>query len=215
MMVLVIGGTGRTGAFVLEEALARGHVVTALVRGADAADAAARLPAGVRERVGVRRGDVTDAAAVADAMAGCDAVISALGAGGRDRPGTALSEGTGHVVSAMRAGGVRRIVALVGAGVLQLDETQLRSDAPDYPERFRAIAREHRAVYDHLRTSGLDWTLVCTPNLVERPKTGRVRVADATLPEGGRTISCADVAAFLCEQLQDPTWIGKRVGLCE
>ncbi|MFO0614885.1 MAG: hypothetical protein U0414_20015 [Polyangiaceae bacterium] len=56
--------------------------------------------------------------------------------------------------------------------------------------------------------------MVCTPNLVEGPRSGHLRVGDATLPKGGKSIPIADVGAFLCAALDDPTWVRKRVGIC-
>ena len=204
MRLLLFGATGRTGACALAAALAAGHEVSVFVRDP------ARLGA-TAAGLGVVRGDVLDAAAVLSAMPGHEAVLSTLGGGVQQ--GSALSTGTRNIVSAMEHSGVRRIVAIVGAGVLQGDEQRLRSELPDYPPRFAAISAEHRAAYDALRKSTLDWTLVCTPNLPEGLATGQFRVADSYLPEGGRSISTADTAAFLVAQLTRADFSRRRVGI--
>ena len=72
MRVAVFGASGRTGRPLVEQALARGHEVRALARDPS------RLRVG-HERLVVIRGDVLDAAKVEEAVAGTDAVLSALG----------------------------------------------------------------------------------------------------------------------------------------
>ena len=72
MNVVVFGATGRTGRLLVEGALARGHVVTALVR-------APEKLGDLRDRVRVVRGDVLDGGAVSDAVDGQDAALVALG----------------------------------------------------------------------------------------------------------------------------------------
>ncbi len=69
MKIALIGGTGFVGKAVLEELLQRGHQVTAL----------ARDPAKYTAREGLKAvtADALDAAQVADAVRGQDAVISA------------------------------------------------------------------------------------------------------------------------------------------
>ena len=70
MKFLVLGATGRTGVPFVKKALDQGHQVTALVRRADAT---------VDPRAQIVSGDVTDAAVIATAARGHDAIISTLG----------------------------------------------------------------------------------------------------------------------------------------
>src|SRR4051812_15426379 len=111
IQLFVAGASGRTGRAVVERALAAGHQVTALVR-----SRAKPLPAGAT----IIEGDVLDAAAVTAAVSREHVIVSTLG-------GAALAEGTANLVAAARARGVARILALVGAGVLQADATRLRN----------------------------------------------------------------------------------------
>ncbi|MFD2349545.1 NAD(P)-dependent oxidoreductase [Nonomuraea ferruginea] len=93
MRLLVIGATGRTGAHVLEQGVARGHEVTAFTR----------KPELLKGREGLRAvvtGDATDLPTVREAVAGQDAVISAVGTSGIART----------LIAAMRETGVRRVV---------------------------------------------------------------------------------------------------------
>ena len=78
MKLIVFGATGKTGQHVWQKALGRGHDVTAFTRSPHKLERSAGLR--------IAQGDVTDAASVAAAVAGHDAVIVALGSNGlRDR----------------------------------------------------------------------------------------------------------------------------------
>jgi putative NADH-flavin reductase len=91
MDVLVLGATGSVGRLVVEEALRRGHRVTALVRHPEKLGAPA---------VRAVEGDALDPAAVSRAVADQDAVIYVLGAGNVRRT-TLFSESTRILLKAM------------------------------------------------------------------------------------------------------------------
>src|SRR5216683_914163 len=71
MNLVVLGATGRTGRLVVEQALAAGHTVTALVRSPE------KLPTG-SPNLRVVTGQATDTSAVSRALEGADAVIRLL-----------------------------------------------------------------------------------------------------------------------------------------
>ena len=110
MKLLVIGATGATGKEIVNQALAQGHAVTALVR--DAAKASFAPP--VQKVVG----DVLDHDSLKRALDGQDAVVCSLGsaATGPFKEMTMLSEGTGNLVTAMQDRGVLRLVCITGVG---------------------------------------------------------------------------------------------------
>jgi putative NADH-flavin reductase len=195
--LLVFGATGRTGAAFVRQALAAGHGVTAFVRSAEAVTAGAQ----------VRVGDVLDRAAVASAVERRHVVVVTLGGG------DALTVGCANVIDAAVAAGARRVLGVVGAGVLQADAAHLRSELPDYPPRFRAIGAAHRAFYEALRASPLDWTLACTPRLVDGPRTGAYRALADYLPDGSGAVTTEDVAAFLLEEASERRFARAKVGL--
>jgi len=118
MNVLVFGATGATGHELVSQALAEGHRVTAFVRTPSKLGA---LPT----RVAVAQGDVADSAAVARALDGQSAVLSALGAASPLRRDPVLVEGVRHIVNAMEQRSVRRLVYLSFLGV-QEGRSQLR-----------------------------------------------------------------------------------------
>lgn len=206
MKLAVFGGTGRVGRRIIEYAIAGGDTVRTLVRDP------ARLPAvwsGLEHTVG----DVTDSAAVLATLEGTDAVLSGLGGAGLANPGTTLSEGMQTIAAAMRQLGMRRVLAVAGSGILDDPRGGIRADAPNFPAIYLSITREHRGTWDALRESGLDWTLVCCPDLLVGERTDRYRAEVNRLPKGGKSISVEDVAAFMLEEARQRRYVGQRVGL--
>lgn len=116
-----------------------------------------------------------------------------------------------HIVDAMRMHGVRRLIALTGAGV------RAPQDQPKFFDHFMrgllgtlqgAILRDSEAYADIIRTSGLDWTLVRGPMLTEGPARGQYRVGWAGVNAGPR-IARADLADFMLKQLTSSEYVGK------
>ncbi len=208
LRIALFGATGRVGRMLLDLAIADGHEVTVLVRDP------ARLPTR-HARLTVRQGDALNDAAVRDTVRGASVVLSALGLPREpDTSDTSLSESFTHIVAAMRDTGVRRVIAIAGAGILQDARSGgLRLDAPDYPPELARFGSEHRRLLDLLRATDLEWTLVCPPQMPSGLRTGRYRTAVDKLPEGGTTITTEDVAAFTYSVLTRNAFVGKRVGI--
>jgi len=200
--IALFGATGKTGRRVLKRAIDAGYDVRALVR--DPAKLAA-----TSDRLTVIRGDVLDAASVDQTIAGSDAVLAVFGHV-KGSPPTPQADGTRHIVEAMRAHGVRRIVTLSGGG--------LRADGHDQPKaadkviRFLlktlsgpvlADAEQHLAV---LEDSGLDWTVVRGPRLTESPGDGVYRVGWVGVGTGTQ-ISRDDLADFILTQVDDRRFV--------
>ena len=207
--IAVFGGTGRTGWRICEHARAAGHSLSVLVRNA------ARLTGEHGDlfvSARVITGDVLNVAHVNATIAGADAIVSALGSDDFRAPGETLSQGMLNIVAAAQRHGVRRIIAIAGGGVLDSPNGGLRSEQPGYPAVFAAVTLAHQGTWRALRESGLDWTLVCTPDLTEAPRTGQFRVLADFMPEGGKQMSRDDLAHWMIEQLDRSEFVGKRVG---
>ena len=207
MRIAVFGGSGRTGQRIIDLALAGGHAITTLARDPGKLGALAA-------RCRVVPGDVLDPAAVARTLEGADAVLSALG-NPLGSGSTARSEGMRHIVAAMEARGIRRIIAIAGGGILDAPEGGLRADRPSFPPIFKPGNLEHQAAWQALRASTLDWTLACTPDLVPGHRTDRYRALADMMPEGGRRISLDDVASFMLRELTSTAFSRRRVGLAD
>ena len=210
--LLVIGATRGTGRQVMQQALAAGHRVTALARDPARIDVPRDVPA---QRLSVVRGDVLDPASLAPAMADRDAVISTLGVTSR-APTTLYSEGMRNIIQAMRATGVRRLVAVSAAPLSSDDGDTLPSRLLLKPMMWallRPVYADMARMEDEIRQSGLDWTIVRPPRLTDKPPTGRYRTALNRSVRGGHTISRADLAAAILKLLDDPTSIRAAIGI--
>lgn len=196
MHIALFGATGGTGRQILAQSLAQGHRITAL----------ARDPGRLETRDGLttRGGDVRDPAAVATCIAGADAVICALGSHGRQEPIEA--RGTAHILAAMPAAGVRRLVVVSSLGV---GDSRAQIAWPFrlimdllLKQILAAKAEQERLVM----ASGLDWVIVRPGGLTDGPRTGRYRYGTDPSLRSGR-IARADVAEFVLRQLTDDTFL--------
>ena len=205
MKLIIFGATGTLGRHLVEQALARGHRVTAFARRPDALE----LKHHCLDR---RAGDVLDRQAVADAVRGHDAVVIALGSG---RKGTVRSVGTQHVIEAMQRHGVRRLSCLstLGAG-------DSRAHLNFFWKRimFGFLLRD--AYADHLAQeacvaeSDLDWTIVRPGAFTNGPATGAYKHGFPSTERNLKLkISRADIAGFMLRQLTDDTYLRQSPSL--
>jgi putative NADH-flavin reductase len=205
MRPFVLGATGGIGRQLVDQALERGHRVTAFVRSPHKLGTP-------REGLTVIGGDVRSPQAVAAALAGHDAVLSTIGPPGPGR-NTITSQSAQATLEAMQSTGVRHL-AIVGVAVLfddagfparVLRRTLLRNVADDSAEMERIV-----------RTSRLDWTIVRPPRLTNGPRTERYGLADDHLPSGAggtATVSRADVAHFMLDEVEQPAHVRRVVGV--
>jgi uncharacterized protein YbjT (DUF2867 family) len=154
----------------------------------------------------VVRGDALDETAVAEAIAGADAVVSALGPRGAKRPGL-LAGAAFNTVGAMRQSGARRLICVSAAGAFVTGDPNMSWLVKQVlPRVFAKPFADVRRMEDVVRESGLDWTLVRATRLVNSPATGQYRVSPDYPPPGGGKISRADVAQFIAAALTGNSW---------
>ena len=204
MKIVVFGASGGTGRELVQQGRAQGHEVTAFVRNP------ASLTGGDKLRVVV--GDARDGKAVAAAIPGQDAVLSALGGGLGDD--SLLPEAMGHILAAMKQEGVRRLVALGASGVWPGAAKRLSPAAQLFLRMIEATVlkkpfQAQRAMQMRIEASETEWTIVQPPRLVNKPGRGTYRVDGEALPAHGSTIARADVAAFMLAQLSNDEWVKK------
>jgi putative NADH-flavin reductase len=204
MKIVVFGASGGTGRELVKQGRAQGHDVTAFMRDPNS------FTGGDRLRIVV--GDALDEKAVALAIVGQDAVLSALGGALSDD--TLLPESIGHILAAMKREGVRRLIVLGASGVWPGAAKRLSSPAQFFLRVVQATAlkkafRAQRTMQMRIQASDTDWTVVQPPRLVNKPGTGKYRVDGEALPANGTTIARADVATFMLAQLASPEWVRK------
>ena len=202
MKLLVLGATGGTGREIVLQAVAAGHDVVALVR--SKGDAAAALPG-----VELFEGDARDQGALERALAGCEAVASALGTGiSPFRKVTLLSESTRALVAAMRQQSVRRLVCITGIGAEDSrGHGGLLYDRLLLPLVLRTVYADKDRQEQVIRDSGLEWVIVRPSLLKEAPGQGSYRVLTDLAGFHGGNIARADVADFVVKQIAEPTYL--------
>jgi putative NADH-flavin reductase len=206
MKITVFGATGGTGRELLRQAVTAGHDVTAVVR--DPAKLAGT------QGVEIVEANAMDPGAIAPAVAGRDAIVSALG----HRPGgppQVSAPGAESIIAAMRATGARRLIVVTAAGHI-VDATD------DFATRYLAKPVLRRLLKtnfaDFTRTdeivlkSGLDWTIMRPSRLTSGGHKQYRTAVDHTVPRG-MSISRADLARATLEAATDPTTIGHAIAL--
>src|SRR5687768_16408809 len=124
MKIALIGASGFIGSGLREEALSRGHQVTALVSQPD------KLPAS--DRLTAKAVDVNDTAALAAALTGHDLVITAFSGHAAADVREVYGRGIRSIISAAKQAGLRLLV-VGGAGSLELAAGKQLVDSPEFP----------------------------------------------------------------------------------
>jgi putative NADH-flavin reductase len=215
----LLGATGGVGREVLSQAVAAGHLVTAVVRNP------AKLPA----NVGVVRQDLAtpNNEVLADALRDADAVISAVGPN-RAAQAAIVAPATAAIAHAMECAGIRRLVVISAAPVGVVPSTH-RPHPPRYdpgddllmryllsPLIRRIFGRHYidlAAMEDLLRDGSLDWTAIRPPRLTNGPLTGTYRTAIGRNVRHGLIISRPDVAHLMLTVLQQPETVRHSIGV--
>ena len=208
LKLLVIGATGRTGQQIVSQALERGFFVTAFVRNRQKLQIE-------HENLTVVKGNVLDYSSVEAAVDGQDAVISALGHKRYYFPGRILSHGTSNILKAMEQHKVKRFICQTSIGIgnsagrmgIYYTFFVIPLILPFY---FWDKTRQEKIIAE----SNLNWTIVRPAALTNRAKKGKYQQGFKT---GNfiltRTISRADVADFMLNQLSDNSYMKSAVGI--
>ena len=197
MKITVFGSTGKTGREVVRQALDREYIVTAYARNPQKLDM-------THPNLSVVSGELSDKDAIKSAIQGADCVISALGPY-FSVSDTVLSDGVINILSTMEECDVNRIIQL----------STISSPDPNDGKDFRAkllvgmVKRSYYGSYAEIvrigrmvRNSNLDWTLVRITLLNNRPLSKELRVSYPGQKIVRSTVSRADLAWFMLEQVE-------------
>lgn len=209
MKLTIFGATGATGTCLAEQAAAAGHEVTAVVRDPE------RLKVTDRDRLRIVTADVMDPAAIAAAVAGADAVLSAIGPHGTG-PTTVSQDSARSIIKAMQEAGARRLLIVSGSIVTDEGEGPVMRYLAKPLVRatmLRHVCADMRCAEDQVRRSGLLWTIMRPPRLTGKPPAGKYRSAvESNLPRG-YTISRADLAASMLALIGDQGVVRRHVAI--
>jgi putative NADH-flavin reductase len=201
MKLFVIGATGGTGQEIVQQALVRGHHVTAFVRSPDAVTL-------THERLSVLKGNLMDENRLSEAIQNHDAVVSALGPREVFKPGSLLHDSALATIHAMPRSGVRRLVVLSAA-----------AHFPGIPNRIvsfilRNHMRDSLAMEKIVQESGLDWTIARPPRLTQE-QYATYRSREGAASKRGFSISRKAVAAFMLDAIEQKKHFQKIVGIAK
>ena len=122
---------------------------------------------------------------------------------------TLFSRSTRIVVDAMKAAGVKQLIAVTGLGAGDSrGHGGFLYDTLAFPLLLKRVYDDKDTQESIIKSSGLDWTIVRPGLLTNRPATGQYRVLTAPKEWRFGTISRADVADFIVRQIDDRALIG-------
>lgn len=200
MKIALFGAGGMLGSRIAQEALDRGHELTAVSR--DPQKLALQHP-----KLHKLRGDALDPASVTAAVLGQDAVISAFGPGHHGDPQDVVRAARA-LTAGVKAAGVKRLLVVGGAGGLEVKPGLQLVDTPDFPAAWKPVALAHREALAVYRGADLDWTYLAPAALIQPgQRTGRYRSdGDCLLTdaEGESRISAEDYAVAMLDELERP-----------
>jgi len=203
MKIVVFGASRGVGLKVVEQALEAGHTVTAFVRSPEKFEIK-------HDNLTVFKGDAMDTAAVGDAIAGQEAVISALGSS-RPPVSDMMKTSAKNIVEGMKKHGLRRLVSTTGAGVRQPE------DKPKLIDHFigfllnllaKDVMLDSAENVKVIQASELDWTVVRYPRLIDGEHTRKYQVGFVG-KDSGTQLSRADGADFVLKELIEKKWLRK------
>ncbi len=126
-----------------------------------------------------------------------------------------LIEASKSLVEAAKKADVR-LIAVGGAGSLQVAENLLLVDAPSFPEEYKAIAKSHLTTLETIYRpeTELNWTNVSpSAYIFEGERTGEFRLGEENLianEKGESSISMEDFAVGILDEVDNAKFIKKR-----
>lgn len=196
--IAVIGGTGKSGKFLVQSLLNKQYPIRMLLRNPE--NFTLKNPL-----INIVKGDVRNSEAAHHLIKDCDVVISTLGQSVGEK--SIFSDATGNIIKAMNSYGINRYIVTTGLNVNtpfdhKNEKVKMATDwmYQNYPETTTDKQKE----YELLNESNLNWTLVRLPliNLTDESFATETSLQDCK----GETISATDLAKFLISQMDDQTF---------
>ena len=211
MNIVIFGATGGVGRHLVTQALEAGHTVTVVIRQSSAFSIQ-------HPQLRVQVGNVLDRACVEAAVAGQDAVLSALGPNQRG-PVSLCTNAVGQMLAAMEQHSVRRILVVSAYGAADSHHRNLYNLALWLSVKEKMIDKECMEAL--LQQSDVEWTVVRPPALTKGLRTQHYHTGTDLHMHITSKISHADVADFMVRQIasrqyvrQAPAIVAQRSRVC-
>ncbi|WP_343658240.1 NAD(P)H-binding protein [Chryseobacterium sp.] len=199
--IAVIGGTGKSGEYLVQHLLEKGYSLKLLVRCLENQSFESQL-------IEVVKGDARDETAIYKLIEGTDLVISTLGQPKGEE--SIFSDAAKNIIRVMNHLGISRYIVTTGLSVntpsdQKNEKVKMATDwmYQNYPETTADKQKE----YELLLESNLEWTLVRLPliNFTDENFATEANLTDCK----GEGISAADLAGFLVSQIENSDYIRK------
>ena len=200
MKIAIFGATGDTGRCICRRAIDEGYTIKPFsfrrteIVGVDTVEA---TPI-----------DLNQVDLVTQAIDGVDAIISAIG-------GETSSRYTGitSLIEAANHHQIKRLIAIGGAGILDLPTGGKLKDQPFFPEFLKPITDAHQASLECLQRSSLSWTMICPGTMKEGHSDGTYRHQGDEKLADMASVLYDDVAHLIIKSLQDNLYVHQRVSI--
>ncbi|MFK7814028.1 MAG: NAD(P)-dependent oxidoreductase [Maribacter sp.] len=200
--IAVIGGTGKSGKYLVQQLLKNGYRLKMLVRNPDNFTIDNSLAE-------VVYGDVRDYETVKLLLQQCDVVISTLGGTPLSEP-TVFSKATKNILNAMSEFGIKRYIVTTGLHVDTPNDKKnpkVQFGTDWMHKNFPKSTADRQVEFELLSESRIDWTLVRLPLIILTDDQKEINISLEDCP--GDSISATDLAIFLIAQIKDKTFLQK------
>ncbi len=201
--IAVIGGTGKSGTYLVKELLERNYKVRLLVRNPE------KTPT-FHQNLEIVYGDVSDPESVSDLLSGSEAIVSALGIGVPMSSKTIFKETTKLIIEQLQFRPQTRYIVLSGLNVnTEFDQKSesIKAGTEFMYSNFPISSQNKQEEYEVLLESDLNWTLIRS-TLIELTEEKRM-FAVSTLDCKGSKIAAASLAQFMVDQLESEEFCRK------
>jgi putative NADH-flavin reductase len=208
MKIAVFGASGRIGSRVVNEALNRGHDVTAVVRHPENYTT-------IHDHLKVAKADLFNAQDVETGAFDQDAVVCAY-SNTNGAPASTIAELVIPLIKGLKQAHVKRLLIVGGAGSLEVSPGLQLVDTPNFPVEYKSTALAHRdALKLYQNEKELDWTYV-SPSAETAPgeRTGKFRIGSNQLlsdANGKSFITMDDLAVAILDEIENPLHIREQM----
>ncbi len=217
MKVLLLGATGRTGKLALEQLLAQGHQVHALVRDKSKVTSSS-------DKLELFEGNPTDKVSLQNAIRDCEAAIGLLNVSRNSdfpwsklrTPPTFLSDTMKALLEFATQNQVRKIIVCTAWGV-----NETKKDLPGWFRWFVDNSNVGKAYADHERqekllvSASINYVIVRPVGLTDSKKETPIQTSQNNSPKPRLTISRLNTAKFMINQLSKSRFDRQAVTIFE
>jgi len=212
MKIAILGATGFVGPHLVQEALDRGHQVTAIARHPEKLKIA-------HVNLTLKKADVFQTDELANILKGHDVVLSAYNSGWQNpRIYEDFMAAYESIQKAVKAAGIKRFLVIGGGGSLEVAPGVQLVDTPHFPAEYKRGAQAARDYLNIIKKEqDLDWTFFSPAILMHHGitdgRTGKFRVGtdqpvfDA---KGESRLSVEDLSMALLDEIENNRFIRKR-----